>query len=220
MDTAVCTHLASHKAPSARCTCGFYAVHDLLELHRFAPVPPEAVCLEVLLGGHMVMHEFGCRASAQMVRAIRPPERCARCGRGSPVSFRLRRRSFLYQDLVPVCTLCAHSARHSRLVPFTDVAVALGCPVQEPVHISPLWPRASSWLRCATVLSIAGSLLLCLLALGAPGLLAVAVSVLVGYVLAVLSVLTIRSRLAISGIIPRLRRLTGLVLRPWRYTVS
>ena len=63
-----------HEAPSANCSCGFYAVREqdeaAADLHG-------VVLLEVELYGRVIVHENGYRAERQRVLSVRVPRQCS-----------------------------------------------------------------------------------------------------------------------------------------------
>jgi hypothetical protein len=143
-DRAVCASFAAHPAPQSECTCGFYAVHDLENLHRFAPVPSSAVVLTVSLGGHIIEHDYGLRASHQLAHEMLLPDRCVRCGDAAPCAFLVQPSWCLERELHAVCVLCARLAPR-RVLTLSDVAGRLGITVKEvPLRLSHLWAREPS----------------------------------------------------------------------------
>lgn len=157
-DRAVCAAFAAHPAPQSECTCGFYAVYDLENLHRFAPVPSSAVVLTVSLGGHIIEHDYGLRASHQLAHELMLPERCVRCGDAAPCAFLAQHSWCLERELHAVCILCSRIAPR-RVLTLSDVAVRLGITVKEvPLHLSHLWKREPSKRSYACIVG-AGTLL-------------------------------------------------------------
>lgn len=140
-DRAVCAYYGNHGAPWGPCTCGFYAVHTFDELHRFAPVSPNAVVLDVALGGKIVEHEYGYRAGEQAVLSIALPDRCARCGIGAPTGFRLCGVNGFERELQPVCGTCERRSARWRRMTIADVAAQTGCGITAArSRISQYWP--------------------------------------------------------------------------------
>jgi hypothetical protein len=111
--------LEDHRAPDARCSCGFYAVADEASLWRLGADEPELAVLDVELAGRVIEHDHGFRASDQRVLGVRFHGVCVRCGRRAE-TFAQRR----FGGLVPSCRRCA---RHP-LEPQT-VSASLDVPV-------------------------------------------------------------------------------------------
>jgi hypothetical protein len=168
-DRAVCAVFGAHPAPNDACTCGFYAVPDLAELHRFAVPPPSAVCLHARFGGAVVEHDFGFRAQFQLVDAVSLPTRCGWCATRPPVALRARRADDCsLRVLVPVCRPCA--TRRST-VELDSAAASLGVPFAAPVDVSALaapTPGRTRPLAAAGALTVASLSAAALGALPAP----------------------------------------------------
>lgn len=131
---ACCGMYRGHFAPQVGCSCGFYAVQDPLELLRLGPLMPEAVLVDVQLGGRVVEHDFGVRAEVQLVERVRVPSRCGECEAAEAVGFSLHPAGMLLRDLRPVCSRCMAVAQRMhwwRCSPmsFDDVASRLGVPL-------------------------------------------------------------------------------------------
>lgn len=116
-----------HAAPQVGCSCGFYAVQDQFDLLRLGPLLPDAVLVDVQLGGRVVEHDFGVRAEVQLVERVRVPARCGGCEAEEAVGFALRPAGMLLRDLRPVCGRCWEAARRMhwwRCAPLSFETVA------------------------------------------------------------------------------------------------
>jgi hypothetical protein len=221
-DRAVCAAFAAHTSPDLSCTCGFYAVADLENLHRFAPVPHAAVALSVALGGYVIEHDFGVRASHQLVEELYLPDRCVRCGDATPCAFMVQPSWHLERELHAVCILCARTAPR-RVLSLSDVASRLGVSVREvPLKVSHLWQQEPSRWVYALVTSSCAMLTASVAALyGFPliALLAVA-PLMAGYLTLLVLAQPLRRRFRIAQSARSLLGALRFVCSPVRYRTS
>ena len=218
-DRAVCAAFGGHASPDPRCTCGFYAVSDLENLHRFAPVPHAAVVLEVSLGGRVIEHDFGFRASHQLAHQVLLPDLCVRCGDTAPCAFMVQSSWFMERELHAVCILCARSAPH-RVLSLASVGSRLGVSVREvPLQLSHLWqqePSRKSYAFVASVLTLltASTAWLC----GAPSsLLLLMTPAAAGYFTILLLAQPLRRRFRLAQTVRMCMNGVRFLLTPGRY---
>jgi hypothetical protein len=145
---ALCEGTHAHRAPSAACRCGFYAVASRADLWRLGPAP-EAVILDVELSGTVIEHEFGWRAGHQSVLGMHLPAWCTakrRCRRQAVGVAPYR--SYEYEPgaastwtrLRPVCGRCSKG----RALTIPDIAGYLSGEVTLDGPNLPGWPQEIS----------------------------------------------------------------------------
>ena len=109
LDRARCdAPTVGHRAPGRACTCGFYALAEVLAADAASSISGSRVLLEVDLYGHILLGEHGFRTERQWVRRVIFP-RCVRGGHrcaGSVAPCVVDRYSG-EAGLVALCEACA-----------------------------------------------------------------------------------------------------------------
>jgi hypothetical protein len=124
---AVCQSGREHRAPSWRCTCGYYAMGDAATLRTAwerIGIDPDWAMLEVELTGRVIEHDRGWRGQRQTILAAVWDDRCSRCGQATATGFILPTR--FGTAVRPVCRPCGRREWTSP----ADLAGRLGTEVR------------------------------------------------------------------------------------------
>jgi hypothetical protein len=104
---AVCQSGREHRAPSWRCTCGYYAMGDAAALRSAwerIGIDSDWALLEVELTGRVIEHDRGWRGQRQSVLAAVWDDRCSRCRQATATGFLLPNR--FGTAVRPFCRTC------------------------------------------------------------------------------------------------------------------